>query len=152
MEFSEQRHPFLLLTKDGKLPPEFFHLAKTFSDSGLTVVPITIDHFKNLKTAGQMVSMICCEYNFGQKDWLRNKVFCQLEFLLKGQKLFLYHIGSFGAYADFTTYHFNKNYQFIQLPTKTETLLSFITKNIEKNSIKEIWPGGRSPKLPGQLT
>ena len=139
------------LKNDNQISEEYFYLAETFKNYGISLVPVTLKELKDIKHNNReyIISISSSITKYG--NFLRaRKNF--LDHMVLAKKFCLFDISSF-AMADISAKGFrNKSYHYFQLPVEIKEVVKLIALSIyEDRRTKLTWPGGVRSKLPSDV-
>lgn len=142
------------LQLEDRLGSDYIHLAASFKSYNITLVPIQcseLDYFIN----GQKIPLIVITDT--TERFRRLKIYRHhfLDFALRSQSLYLYHLNSFGLMRDMSSYEKSGHYLPLALPLHLDDFVEKLVDHHYSSQIKEKkWPGGKRvglPKRGGQL-
>jgi hypothetical protein len=137
------------LNFDGVLPDFYYTMAEQFSHQGITLVPLKPEQLPSFINQQEMTYAICPTIKLDHIKKFKIKLKRILKSALNNNTLTIYHLGSFDRLNLSKTNIISKNYYWLQLPIKVETLVKYLSKHyLTYKSRKLTWPGGKRSTLP----
>lgn len=148
MEERKIDYIFYLQTKSD-LGRAFYQMAETFSDLGVTLLPISFDQLRNLEK-NKKIHLVVLRNDFASATLFQEVHRNFLNTLILTGKVTLYDLSSFSELSDQGKIYKKENYKYFQLPLDVEQTTLTISESLfrENNEEVETWPGGRRAKLP----
>lgn len=145
---SNKVHYIFFLQLTAKLPESYFQLARSFSENGITLLPVSLSALVKIMQAGEKAHILCLVSTMKEREAYLRKGHKILSYLVRANIIYLYQASSFGALTQKEAYHKGiRNYFFIQLPVNTEKFCATISKYyFMRKDEKFKWPGGRNPR------
>ena len=137
------------LVNQGKLPSWYGELALAMSGAGIKLIPVEKDQIMDLFKEEKKVALICYEISLGCRHVISPRLKKIFQMAMRGQKLILYHLSSFGAISEFNYFQKLAAYQYYRMPILPVELANEIRKSYhEEMNEDRTWPGGNRGGLP----
>lgn len=137
------------LNFDEELPDFYYLMSEQFSLQGISLVPLNPEQLPSFINQQEMTYAICPTTKLDHIKKFKLKLKRVLKSALNSNTLTIYHLGSFDRLNLSKTNMILKNYYWLQLPIKVETLVKYLSKHyLTYKSKKLTWPGGKRSTLP----
>lgn len=130
-----------------KLDRKFIALDAQFKNYGLNLIPVDFKNLCNITKNSLKANVIVLVKNQREMELYNKHIRKLMKMMIVCQRVQLFQVSSFS-----TCNHFDlgrkDNYHFYQLPeTRTNLCEQIISQIMDTPETKNVWPGGRSPRV-----